>query len=331
MGDNKNNNDVIFDPLLAYAISVRDTASPLNIKAMILARFTPEHVKVAREALWDKSEAVLGELPERRVTKNRTVKEAHVDDIIDALGKLDGAQQIPCVAVRADQLHLIPRCRPEEIDVVSLVERVSAIEETLNFVNNGRPSNVGGARGVPRQNQEASSTTRQSRAPLPRLPGFWYDDAMQRTRSNSRGSVTVPKKTTKPTLAEVLGTDADAPFTEVTRKKRKKAPNRGTKGTAGSACSLKGGSITFSVQLTNVNPKVTVTDIKKYVADKGIAEPKEVEDTTTEGWPTKRFRVTFPREVFQTVMSADFWPENVYFRQFFQPRGTSRRNSNHYG
>ena len=176
------------------------------------------------------------------------------------------------------------------------------------------------------------SNNRPSRPRASGISSIWDEGQFTRPRSSSRGSAAAAaamETQKKKTIAEVAAENADDHYTLVTTKKKR--TKRGQKGTASNSGSLKGGSDTFCVQLTNVNPAITEKDIEKFVADNGIEQDIKVEDATTPGWPTKRFRVTFPRISFDAVMKAEFWPENVYFKQFFQPRGMVRRNSNQNG
>lgn len=322
--------DVIFDPMLTYVASVRNAATVSNMKRMLLAKFTASQVKNARAALWDKSPHILGELPDRRDGKNRTANEAMVEDILEAFSKLEGAGDLPTFAVRSEQLHLVPRARPEEIDVFSLVDRVNALEETLDLLKGAVVSKTA-ARWTHNSEDDAPpmSHMRSSRPRASGISSIRDEEQSMRPRSSSRGSVTVPKEVQKKTMAEITAHNANDRYTLVTKKKR--PAKKGQKGTASNKGILKGGSDTFCVQLTNVNPAITDADIVKFVADNDIKQEIKVEDATTPGWPTKRFRVTFPRTLFEVVMKVEFWPENVYFKQFFQPRGRVRQNSNSHG
>ena len=323
--------EFIFDPMLTYVASVRNASTVANMKMMLLAKFTASQVKDARAALWDKYPDVLGEPPDRRDGKYRIANEAIVEDILEAFSKLEVAGCLPTFAVRSEQLHLVPRARPEEIDVFSLADRVNALEEALSVLKGAVPPNTaarwtsGNSEVVPPPMSERSS----SRLKTSGISSIWDDEQFTRPRSSSRGSVAAPKEVQKKTMAEVTAQNADVQYTLVTKKKKK--PKRGQQGTASDKGSLKGGSETFCVQLTNVNPVITETDIEKFVADSDIEQEIKVEDATTPGWPTKRFRVTFPRTVYDVVMKVEFWPANVYFKQFFKPRGTVRRNSDHHG
>ncbi|ELU11818.1 hypothetical protein CAPTEDRAFT_216001 [Capitella teleta] len=101
MGDN-----VVFDPLLTYVASARNTSSVANLKAVILSKFTIEQIKTARVSLWDAADSsALREMRERRVGVTRTAKEAVAEDIIEAFLKLESNErEMPIIAVRLSRV-----------------------------------------------------------------------------------------------------------------------------------------------------------------------------------------------------------------------------------
>ena len=290
-------------------------------------------------------QCLLGELNERRDGKTRSAKEAFLDDVIDALTKLDAAEEMPVIAVHAEDLHLVPRVHPEELDLISLADRMGTVEEALVNIQKtltkkkpppAHPAHTG---GLPRnQEQRASTRPKEQKDPHKRISN------MDRPRSGSRGSTGggaggatggVP-----PTMAQVLAEalancnaeDEEEPFKEQRPKKRPR--KKGMQGTATSSKNaLRGGADTFMVQVTNVNPAVDVGDIKQHIKDDQlniVDNDIVVKDETTDGWPTKRFRITLPLKYFDDVMKPEFWPPKVYFRQFYPARGNGfEKNNSH--
>ena len=109
----------------------------------------------------------------------------------------------------------------------------------------------------------------------------------------------------------------------VRNEQAKKPIKRAKVGSATSSSSFMGGGDTISVQITNVNAAVKEDAIRDHITmelSTGI-DDVTIKDTTTEGWPTKRFLITFPREVRDRVLDPGFWPPQVYFRQYFVSRG----------
>ena len=74
--------------------------------------------------------------------------------------------------------------------------------------------------------------------------------------------------------------------------------------------------------MTNINPSVTPDAMKSFFEkrDKESAPIKDA-DTSLEGWDTKRFCLTFKQKFFDKIMQTDFWPNGLYFKQYYPPRG----------
>ena len=93
---------------------------------------------------------------------------------------------------------------------------------------------------------------------------------------------------------------------------------RSVKTGAAKTGSLFAGPEKFHVQLTNVSPQITDERIRTYVTEKSDdIEIIEIKDTTTDGWETKRFLITFNMSDFKAVMDDAFWPEGIYYKQWF--------------
>ena len=90
--------------------------------------------------------------------------------------------------------------------------------------------------------------------------------------------------------------------------------------------SAKGASLTagpdiFHVQITNVSPQTNEQTIKEYIngQDESV-KVNEIKDTTTDGWETKRFILTFDKCYFDKVMENEFWAEGIYYKQWYVDR-----------
>ena len=81
------------------------------------------------------------------------------------------------------------------------------------------------------------------------------------------------------------------------------------------------GPESLHVQLTNVHRSVDIDTIRDYVKnqDKDI-EIKEIKDTSTEGWETRRYLVTFNMDDQEKVLKGEFWPEKIYFKRWYVNR-----------
>lgn len=107
------------------------------------------------------------------------------------------------------------------------------------------------------------------------------------------------------------------------RKSNRMALKRGA---AARSDILAAGPTKFMVQLTNVNPDITEDDIKRYIQTHAEeVEPEEVKDTSSKDYHTKRFLVTFMIKDFDTVLSDTFWPERIYYKQWYPARPAPKK------
>ena len=96
----------------------------------------------AKNILWDSCSKDLQEKPNRRETSSRSATEAHVHDIIGALNKLDEDEKAPRILLDAKLLSLIPRSRAEEINSISLADRVHQLEAKFATMAEGFDKHV---------------------------------------------------------------------------------------------------------------------------------------------------------------------------------------------
>ena len=109
-----------------------DTGTAANVKRAVLGHFTLTDIKVAKEALFNACDSnIIGEFRKRKTSVSRSDADANMTDIIDALITLDKQGQRPSVAMSATDLSAIPRSRPEELNDISVVDRVNQLEETV--------------------------------------------------------------------------------------------------------------------------------------------------------------------------------------------------------
>jgi hypothetical protein len=124
---------VIIQPVLAYIVFSLQGGTVEKVKNAVLGFFSNEQIQAAKDCLWEKGDkATIGEKQRRKDSAARTEKEANVLDIISALSKLDEKDQMPCIAIDAYSLHVIPRSHPEELCDISLVDRLNRIEKRMS-------------------------------------------------------------------------------------------------------------------------------------------------------------------------------------------------------
>ena len=102
---------------------------------LLLAFFSHEDIIEAKNKLWEVSgEEILGEKPKPKDSSTRPEKEAHLFDIINALLKLDKAENSPIIVIDALSLQKIPRSHPEELNNISLIDRLNKMEQNITQI-----------------------------------------------------------------------------------------------------------------------------------------------------------------------------------------------------
>ncbi len=129
-------NDVILcDPVISYIWFSMNGGTRNNIKRAVLGHFTPNTIYSVRNALWDTCDtAVIGKVIHRNESASRSAVEITVDDILDALSKLDTARMVPNIMMKAVDLYLIPKSHPEELSTISLVDRLNVFETKMSEI-----------------------------------------------------------------------------------------------------------------------------------------------------------------------------------------------------
>ena len=102
----------------------------MNIKKIASKFYTAEEILEAKKFLWKISGPDLKKYTERRNTEQRSCVEANMNDIIDALTELDAKSKLPLFVAR--NVEKIPDRQPEEINLLSIINRVNKLENMMN-------------------------------------------------------------------------------------------------------------------------------------------------------------------------------------------------------
>ena len=120
-------NDLCINELLSYASFYLNNSNLSNIKKIISNFYDSEDILVAKRLLWKISGTKLDAFSERKTTITRTSSEANINDIFEALQKLDSIECIPNFV--AKDLNRVPDRQPEEINLVSILNRIATLEK----------------------------------------------------------------------------------------------------------------------------------------------------------------------------------------------------------
>ena len=362
MADNQNN--VVLCELLAYVKCYRSRSTEFNIKQAVLRWFNAEDISGARSSLEENVKTLIPNFPhfgkKRTDSANRSAREVMVSDILEMFKYLDAIQdhsKIPIFA--AVDMAKIPPASPESAaDIMSLMETLSMqqrqltqLQETITQMRKDVNSNTseierknhntlpncertsgasgGGRPGEPCESKKSCGRNTATEV-APRIESK-ITDSIQGKDSNKNDAERHPSFAQKAKEASSEPNSFQFPA---------KRPNKGSNKGAGFSrtkapriCgtskteSFKAGPSTIQVQLTNVNSQTTSENIEDYiksVKDSSVAAVK-IEDKSSAGWDTKRYVVTFNYEHLDSVMSPDFWPEEIYIKRWFPARTPSQK------
>ena len=141
-GNNKGNNGApkkqsqIINHVLGYIRYAIDSSTDVNIKHAVTDHFKDQDIIDAKNILWEKCHEYLPEKQNRKDTSTRKAIEAHTSDMTDAIKKLIELDKSPKFLIDACTLQFIPKSRPEELNSVSLADRVNQLEGKLSSLIN---------------------------------------------------------------------------------------------------------------------------------------------------------------------------------------------------
>ena len=324
---------VIIDPLLTYVKSSMDGATNDSIIKACRDFYSTDEVKRAKELIWKFcDEKIIGTFPNRRLT------DKNLDDVVEAMYKLDGAQQMPEFAVDSEGLRRIPRVSPEETYHISIAERVSKIEAKLDIIEDiesrlheaekllrkaSQPTYA--ATAAPRAASKPSSAS-QSKAPQARLSqnsktavpstGMKLGGGQYNALSESQLSiVSAVSNASRPDYP-----DDGFQFTSYQKKAlRKKSANAKQNRVTGIASSnkIKGApEPSRDMFIYRVVKNTDVDAMTDYLAEKGI-QAREVTKVSNAEAKFDSFRIEVPVSDVRAMLTPEFWPNGVCARRFY--------------
>ena len=106
---------VYINEILAYAVHYIKSCTIDNLKKSIMEDSSADEILEAKKMLWNIAKADLNSFIDRRSTDKRSCSEANMDDLLDAIMKLDSLSKVPTFcAVNMDK---IPKRHPEQLNV----------------------------------------------------------------------------------------------------------------------------------------------------------------------------------------------------------------------
>ena len=118
--------------MLTYIVYGLNSGTTSAVKRAVLGHFTDEKVGQAKDILFDNCDKeIIGDKKKRVTTSARSNTEANLDDIIAAIQLLGPKRKLPTFAVSACDMPSMPRSHPEEINNISMADRMNRLEETV--------------------------------------------------------------------------------------------------------------------------------------------------------------------------------------------------------
>lgn len=114
---------MIVNGLLCYAIHHLDSGAGFDIEHYLYKFYKHGDVVAAKKALWNACKGDLSKYDNRKNSESRAATEAHIQDIMKALKKLDGLNKTPEVYVK--DLDSVPDRQPADLNYAMLVQRVA--------------------------------------------------------------------------------------------------------------------------------------------------------------------------------------------------------------
>ena len=337
------------------------------IKCVVIDFYTPEEIGNAKTILWELyGEEMLGSIPNRQDSVNRGAHEKETDDILSALYTISYDSEPDFVKIQfvANYFSRLPRVAPEEIDLTSIVMRLTQLERNQTSLERKVASNVDNISAVmeaqfqlngysavaQRQVQHVSpgDTVRRSSQP-PAQPS--HIALTSSHRNATAPSLTQPPRSgpvsTGPddssanqpntrdsaaggTAEESSVVDSEGfqkPRDQRIRERRQARTNARTAlyGSNESSGTLKAGKQIRELFVFNLDQETTETDLIEYLKVKGI-ETSEVECKSNENATNKSFRIVIYKSDNEKVMNTDMWPSRVGIRPFYRSRSGNDSN-----
>lgn len=119
--------------LLAYILYSMQSGTAEKIKSIVRTHFAIDDIIIAKDKLWDAADqSIIGPRKRRRDGTIKSEKHSHAEDVVTALYQLDAADNMPDITLNAMDLGCIPRSHPEELNEISMADRLNRMEERLS-------------------------------------------------------------------------------------------------------------------------------------------------------------------------------------------------------
>ena len=330
---------ITVNELLAYVSFYFLNSSADAIKHVLRDFYHPKEVSDAKSLLWQVEKDNLPAMVTRQDSDLRSAKEADIADIVNAFKKLD-SENVDLPEFVCRNMDRVPKYGPEEIDLSSIVDRLTAVESKISRISK-----------IESHLSTIERSTDKNRDSIDTLFHFYYQSNSMAATLKSGDSSTPPDKnppstsTTKekpaqdksdstsiqrPAQAQGQGIKNTEPESlagkeksadgdgfryskHETRKKRREAVY-GKRSQAPNG-SLRGAPQTLDIFMFRCDKGTNCDRVKKYI-EENSTKVIDIECVSSENARYRSFHVSVPRDSHDKVMDGEFWPEGVGVRYF---------------
>ena len=357
---NQDNGTVmLIHPILSYIAYSLNSGTIELIKQAVAGYFTSDDICEAKDLIFTKcDEEVIGVKKSRRVRDGDFRSKANNDvmDIIEALNKLDAAGKTPDILIKATDLHLIPRSKPEELQSISLVDRVRQMEENMKRMQESidnqsavsmslddRVANIEKGKSsyaaIARRNAQAAPVTRPKPSAVTSSVNPAALASSGNVHKNRQYSVVDATKGLnrlrrgESTTSLVSNASSNpSEYNEGFRYQGKQRKKTRPKPVTGTRTVLEGGfkgapAPSRDIFVYRVEKDTPDNVIKDYIVTYGI-EVRSVVCLSSENATFSSFKVVISVSDLPKVLDPEFWPTGVCVRRLYAPR-EPRQTVNH--
>ena len=126
--------DLVVNELLMYATFHRGRSNTAALKSVLNSFYTSNEISLAKKQLTASFSSHLSDTAystERRNSAQRPASEAEVDDILELMDIFDNLNILSSVQFAAVQYDRLPGYGPEEVNILTVVERQAATDQSI--------------------------------------------------------------------------------------------------------------------------------------------------------------------------------------------------------
>ncbi len=303
---------VIVNELLCYITQYMHSTTNAGLKAVCARYFSDEDIAIAKGIIWSLADAHLSSFKSRNDSKLRSAAEADLNDLLDALGKIDGKVKLPTFA--AVNIDKMPRFNPEDLDLFSLNERLSQLEKKFELhecmMEKRSISSVMDSSKLYSSAVKSPTVPNVTKAQPPKQSATAHTDEKGKK----------PPPTKKGTSLNHEIKDAEGfEFPRYHRKRLRANQNDNVvKGNA-SPSKIRGAALTRDMFVSHLDRDTNAKDLEDHIKEKGIVVI-DIEQKSNEKANLKSFKVKVNKSDYEKMMDPEIWPRGVQCRAFFYRR-----------